>query len=139
MVRDSNLTGQLGQMLVCRPERRVGDEGGSEQDLLAAGKEFGEQLGGALAKVALFNQMETHSRIDGLTGMLRRQPFMDRLNEELKRASASDHERQNEKDVIDPVGQVNAVGVLPFAGIDADMGEAHSGEAQEGELRQGRV
>ena len=56
------------------------------QDHLDAAEEVGAQLGVALAKALLFNQMELHSRLDGLTGTLRRQPFMDRLNEELKRA-----------------------------------------------------
>lgn len=56
------------------------------QDHLDMAEEVGAQLGVALAKALLFNQMELHSRQDGLTGTLRRQPFMDRLNEELKRA-----------------------------------------------------
>jgi len=58
------------------------------QEHLDAAEEVGAQLGVALAKALLFNQMELHSRLDGLTGTLRRQPFMDRLNEELKRAEA---------------------------------------------------
>ena len=57
-----------------------------EQELLEAGQEFGEQIGMALNKALLFAQMETHSRVDGLTGVLRRQAFMDRLENELKRA-----------------------------------------------------
>lgn len=60
----------------------------NEGDLVTAGGEFGEELGMALNKAILFSQMETHSRVDGLTGLLRRQPFMDRLNEELKKAKA---------------------------------------------------
>ncbi len=55
---------------------------------LEAADEFGAQLGVALSKALLFNKMEMHSRQDGLTGALRRQPFMDRLNDELKRARA---------------------------------------------------
>ncbi len=58
----------------------------SEEDLLQTGLEFGEQLGMTLNKALLFSQMEEHSRVDGLTGVLRRQAFMDRLNEEIKRA-----------------------------------------------------
>ncbi len=59
----------------------------NEQELVEAGREFGEQLGMALNKARLFSEVEMHSRLDGLTGALRRQPFMERLNEELKRAS----------------------------------------------------
>lgn len=55
---------------------------------LEVGREFGEQLGVALAKALLFNQMETQSRQDGLTGALRRQAFMERMDEELKKAGA---------------------------------------------------
>ncbi len=58
----------------------------STQEHLDAAEEVGAQLGVAIEKALLFNQMELHSRQDGLTGTLRRQPFMDRLNEELKRA-----------------------------------------------------
>jgi diguanylate cyclase (GGDEF)-like protein len=58
----------------------------SEEVLRQTGLEFGEQLGMTLNKALLFSQMEEHSRVDGLTGTLRRQAFMDRLNEELKRA-----------------------------------------------------
>jgi diguanylate cyclase (GGDEF)-like protein len=61
-------------------------EKGAFAGCLEAGEDFGAQLGVGLAKALLFNQMETHSRQDGLTGALRRQPFMDRLTEELKRA-----------------------------------------------------
>jgi diguanylate cyclase (GGDEF)-like protein len=57
-------------------------------DIKEAADEFGAQLGVALAKALLFNKMELHSLHDGLTGALRRQPFMDRVNEELKKASA---------------------------------------------------
>lgn len=60
----------------------------ASEDHLEAGEEFGAQLGAALSKALLFNQMEMHSRVDGLTGALRRQPFMDRLVGELKRAQA---------------------------------------------------
>ncbi len=60
----------------------------SEADLIEVGREFGEQLGMTLNKALLFSQMEEHSRTDGLTGVLRRQAFMDRLAEELKRARA---------------------------------------------------
>ncbi len=63
------------------------DKNASQENLDAA-EEFGAQLGVALSKALLFNQMEMHSRQDGLTGTLRRQAFMDRLNEELKRAAA---------------------------------------------------
>ncbi|MCG3204801.1 MAG: hypothetical protein KCHDKBKB_01518 [Elusimicrobia bacterium] len=57
------------------------------QEHLEAAEEFGAQLGVALSKALLFNQMEMQSRQDGLTGVFRRQPFMDRLEEELKRAA----------------------------------------------------
>jgi len=60
----------------------------SEKELLDIGQEFGEQIGMALNKALLFAQMEMHSRTDGLTGLLRRQYFMDRLQDELKRATA---------------------------------------------------
>jgi diguanylate cyclase (GGDEF)-like protein len=60
----------------------------SETDLLRLGNEFGRELGMALSKALLFNQMEMHSRIDGLTGILRRQAFMDRLEDEIKKANA---------------------------------------------------
>ena len=63
------------------------EENRSPEELLDTAKEFSAQLGVALKKALLFNQMEMHSRFDGLTGTLRRQPFMDRMNEELKRAS----------------------------------------------------
>lgn len=62
-------------------------EKGASDDHREAAEEFGAQLAVALSKALLFNQMEMHSRQDGLTGALRRQPFMDRLAEELKRAS----------------------------------------------------
>jgi diguanylate cyclase (GGDEF)-like protein len=58
------------------------------EDMLQVGHEFGEQLGMVLSKAMLFNQMEMHSRIDGLTGVLRRQAFMDRLGDEIKKANA---------------------------------------------------
>ncbi len=56
-------------------------------DIKEASDEFAAQLGVALAKALLFNRMEMHSLHDGLTGALRRQPFMDRINEELKKAA----------------------------------------------------
>ncbi len=59
-----------------------------EDDLVIAGEEFGEELGMALNKAILFSQMELNSRIDGLTGLLRRQAFMERLTEEVKKAKA---------------------------------------------------
>ena len=71
---------QIGMLYLKSSERR------SEDDLLAAGREFGPQLAVAVSKALLFNQMERLSRVDGLTGTLRRQPFMDRFAEELKRA-----------------------------------------------------
>lgn len=58
----------------------------AEEQMLVTGQEFGEQLGMTLNKALLFSQMEEHSRVDGLTGVLRRQAFMDRLDEELKRS-----------------------------------------------------
>jgi diguanylate cyclase (GGDEF)-like protein len=58
------------------------------EELGAVGREFGEQLGMTLNKALLFSQMEMHSLFDGLTGVLRRQPFMDRLAEEMKKAKA---------------------------------------------------
>lgn len=60
----------------------------SETELVRLGNEFGRELGMALSKALLFNQMELHSRTDGLTGVLRRQAFMDRLEEEVKKANA---------------------------------------------------
>lgn len=74
---------RLSGVLFMKPPEA--SKAGSE--LIETGREFGEQLGVALAKALLFNRMELHSRTDGLTGALRRQPFMDRLEEELKRAS----------------------------------------------------
>lgn len=59
-----------------------------EADLVRLGNEFGRELALALSKALLFNQMELHSRVDGLTGVLRRQAFMERLDEEIKKASA---------------------------------------------------
>lgn len=59
----------------------------SENELIDAGHEFGEELGVAIAKALLFNQMETFSRLDGLTGTLRRQPFMDRMEGELRKTT----------------------------------------------------
>lgn len=67
---------------------KMNDKVKSDQELVQLGVEFGEQLGMALNKALLFSQMEMHSRTDGLTGTLRRQAFMDRLGEELRRASA---------------------------------------------------
>jgi diguanylate cyclase (GGDEF)-like protein len=58
------------------------------EKLTETGKEFGAQLEMALDKALLFSQMEMHSRVDGLTGVLRRQAFMDRLDEEFKKAMA---------------------------------------------------
>ncbi|MCB4756581.1 MAG: GGDEF domain-containing protein [Elusimicrobia bacterium] len=60
----------------------------AESDLLRVGREFGEQIGMAIDKALLFAQIEMQSRTDGLTGILRRQSFMDRLDEEMKRAKA---------------------------------------------------
>lgn len=57
-----------------------------EDELIDTAAEVGEQLGMALDKAVLFARLERQSRIDGLTGVLRRQPFMDRLTEEFKRA-----------------------------------------------------
>jgi diguanylate cyclase (GGDEF)-like protein len=56
-------------------------------DIKDTAEDFGAQLGVALAKATLFNRMEMHSLHDGLTGALRRQPFMDRITEELKKAA----------------------------------------------------
>ncbi|MFN0117228.1 MAG: GGDEF domain-containing protein [Elusimicrobiota bacterium] len=64
------------------------DKGQDQVELLETAKEFGEELGVAINKALLFSKMEEHSKTDGLTGLLRRQAFMDRLNEEFKRASA---------------------------------------------------
>jgi diguanylate cyclase (GGDEF)-like protein len=66
--------------------KNTGDR--SEADLVRLGDEFGRELAMALSKALLFNQMEIHSRVDGLTGVLRRQAFMDRLDEEIKKANA---------------------------------------------------
>ncbi len=60
----------------------------AEAELIRLGNEFGKELGLALSKALLFNQMELHSRVDGLTGVLRRQAFMERLDEEIKKANA---------------------------------------------------
>lgn len=60
----------------------------AEAELIRLGNEFGKELGLALSKALLFNQMELHSKVDGLTGVLRRQAFMDRLDEEIKKANA---------------------------------------------------
>lgn len=60
----------------------------NEEKMISLGREFGSQLEMALNKALLFTQMEMHSRIDGLTGVLRRQAFMDRLDEEFKKAAA---------------------------------------------------
>jgi len=59
----------------------------TETELEAVGEQFGEQLGMTLKKATLFSQMEHHSRTDGLTGLLRRRAFMDRMTEEFKRAA----------------------------------------------------
>lgn len=59
----------------------------SEEDMIATGREFGTQLGMGLYKARLFSQMELSSKVDGLTQVFRRQAFMDRLSEELKRAA----------------------------------------------------
>lgn len=67
---------------------KVSTEGFSPQELEMSGRDFGEQLGMALNKARLFTQMEMQSKIDGLTGVLRRQAFMNRLDEEIKRAAA---------------------------------------------------
>jgi diguanylate cyclase (GGDEF)-like protein len=66
---------------------KTSDAARKTEDLLAIGRDFGEQLGVALKKAILFNQIEMQSRLDGLTGTLRRQAFMDRLAEEFKRAA----------------------------------------------------
>ncbi len=63
------------------------DQAKTADELIVTGQEFAEQLGVALQKAFLFNQMEIQSQVDGLTGVLRRQPFMERLAEELKRAT----------------------------------------------------
>lgn len=57
-----------------------------ERDLVDIAADLGPQLGVALAKALLFRQLETQSRTDGLTGVLRRQAFVDRMQEEFKRA-----------------------------------------------------
>lgn len=63
------------------------DQNKSSDEQILTAREFGAQLGVALQKALLFNQMEIQSQVDGLTGVLRRQPFMDRLNDELKRVA----------------------------------------------------
>lgn len=57
-------------------------------ELLAVASEFSQQLSMALAKAMLFTQIELHSRTDGMTGLLRRQAFMERLEDEFKKARA---------------------------------------------------
>jgi diguanylate cyclase (GGDEF)-like protein len=58
-----------------------------EREFVEIAAELGPQLAMALAKALLFRQLETQSRTDGLTGVLRRQAFTDRMDEEFKRSA----------------------------------------------------
>jgi len=71
-----------GLLILKKPREDQGD-----QYFVDIGREFGEQLGMALEKAQLFSQMEIHSRVDGLTRVLRRQAFMERLDQEFRRAA----------------------------------------------------
>lgn len=65
---------------------RLGRTAMSESSILALGEDISEPLAIGLKKAMLFAQVETLSRIDGLTGVLRRQSFMESMQQELARA-----------------------------------------------------
>jgi diguanylate cyclase (GGDEF)-like protein len=77
--RDGQLSGGLFVKIAPQPER--------EAESLKIAAELGPQLAMGLAKAQLFRQLELQSRLDGLTGTLRRQAFLDRLDQEFKRAA----------------------------------------------------
>jgi diguanylate cyclase (GGDEF)-like protein len=56
-----------------------------KDDLLVEAMDLSEGLGMGLQKARLFSSLEKLSRIDGLTGLHRRQVFNERLNEEIRR------------------------------------------------------
>ena len=66
---------------------KVTPDAAREEEMVRIAADLGPQLGMALAKALLFRQLENQSRRDGLTGTLRRQPFLDRLAEEFKRGA----------------------------------------------------
>lgn len=55
-------------------------------DFLAEALNLSEELGMGLQKARFFSSLEKLSRIDGLTGVYRRQIFNDHLNEEIRRS-----------------------------------------------------
>jgi len=56
--------------------------------LLAEAGAFSTQLIFAMAKAKLYRELDERSRTDGLTGLSRRGPFEERLNEEVARANS---------------------------------------------------
>lgn len=60
--------------------------GGSPQALLAKAQHFVDEIGFAFQRLALFQEVENLSRIDGLTGVFRRGDFEERLKHEIVRS-----------------------------------------------------
>jgi len=60
--------------------------GGDPETLLAKAQSFVEEISFTFRRVKLFNEVEKHSRIDGLTGVFRRGVLDDKLQEEAVRA-----------------------------------------------------
>ena len=61
-------------------------KGVTPQQLLARAQNFVDEIGFAFRRVKLFQEVESLSRIDGLTGVFRRGDFEERLRHEIVRA-----------------------------------------------------
>lgn len=72
----------IGMLLVRLPPL----EADQQALVLSEAQTFGVQLIFAMAKAKLFRELQLRSRTDGLTGLMRRGPFEDRLKEEFARA-----------------------------------------------------
>lgn len=58
----------------------------SKEEILTDAADLSEELGMGLQKAQFFSSLERLSRIDGLTGVYRRQIFNERLDQEIRRA-----------------------------------------------------
>jgi diguanylate cyclase (GGDEF)-like protein len=73
---------RIGMLLLKIPDMPADQQSA----LLSEANNFGVQLIFAMAKAKLFRELDLRSRTDGLTGLLRRGPFEERLKEEVARA-----------------------------------------------------
>jgi len=72
----------IGVLLVRLPDM----EADQRSVVLSEAQSFSVQLIFAMAKAKLFRELQVRSRTDGLTGLMRRGPFEERLKEEFARA-----------------------------------------------------